>query len=87
MFPDFEKKSLLESLRESDYDTKKAVNMLLGEDENVQKGILVNFLTIGAILADLYVLFVYYVYMFIPHVHGRTKYTGETSRSVHQACQ
>ena len=59
MFPDFEKKSLLESLRESDYDTEKAVNRLLGEDENVQKGILVNFLTIGAILADLYVLFVY----------------------------
>ena len=59
MFPDFEKKSLLESLRESDYDTEKAVNRLLGEDENVQKGILVNFLTIGAILADLYVLFVH----------------------------
>ena len=60
MFPDLEKNSLLKSLRESDYDTEKAVNMLLGENENVQKGILVNFLTIGAILADyLYVLFVH----------------------------
>ena len=47
----------MKSLRESDYDAEKAVNMLLGENENVQKGILVNFLTTGAILVDLYVLF------------------------------
>ncbi len=38
MFPDFEENFLLESLRKSDYDTEKAVNSLLGEDENAQKG-------------------------------------------------
>jgi hypothetical protein len=38
MFPDFEENVLLESLRKSDYDTEKAVSIILGEDEDAQKG-------------------------------------------------
>ena len=88
MFPDFENDSLLESLRESDYDTEKVVDKLLAEDENAQKGfcilvLLLSYFKIsrnGSILTDS--LFICYTC-----IYGRTKYTGETSGSVQQACQ
>ena len=84
MFPDFEDDSLLESLRESDYDTEKVVDKLLADDENAPKGfcILVSLLSYFKISSNGNNTHRFTFYLFYTHIYGRTKYTGKTSGSV-----